>query len=43
MERPETWQIGAVCAAVGALVLACYCLRKRAAIYDSAMLAISRV
>lgn len=43
MERPETWQIGAVCAAVGALLLACYCLRKRAAIYDSAMLAISRV
>jgi hypothetical protein len=43
MERLETWQIGALCSAVGVLLLACYCLRKRAAIYDSAMLAISRV
>ena len=43
MEGLETWQIGALCSAVGVLLLACYCLRKRAAIYDSAMLAISRV
>jgi hypothetical protein len=43
MERLETWQIAAICCAVGALILACYCVRKRAAIYDSAMLAISRV
>ena len=43
MERLETWQIAAICSAVGVLVLVCDCLRKRAAIYDSAMLAISRV
>ena len=43
MERLETWQIAAICCAAGALILACYCVRKRAAIYDSAMLAISRV
>jgi len=39
----ETWQIAAVCCAVGVVLVACYCLRKRAAIFDSAMLAISRV
>lgn len=39
----ETWQIAAVCSVFGVLVLACCCLRKRAAIYDSAMLAMSRV
>jgi len=43
MERLETWQIAAVCCAVGVVLVACYCLRKRAAIFDSAMLAISRV
>lgn len=39
----ETWQIAALCSVVAVLVLACYCVRKRAAIYDSAMLAVSRV
>ena len=43
MERLETWQIAALCCAVGALLVACYCVRKRAAIYDSAMLAVSRL
>ncbi len=43
MERLDTWQIAAICCVAGALILACYCVRKRAAIYDSAMLAISRV
>ncbi len=43
MERLEPWQIAVLCVAVAFLGLVCYCLRRPARIFDSALLAISRV